>query len=48
MNWYNFTQNNSGGYFDVDDKVCHRLFIEAGSFDDAIKKQKSLDATGME
>lgn len=42
MNWYNFTQNNSGGYFDVDDKVCHRLFIEAESFDDAIKKAEEL------
>lgn len=42
MNWYNFTQNNSGGYFDVDDKVCNRLFIEAESFDDAIKKAEEL------
>ena len=27
--FYNFLQNNSGGSFIVDDKVCHRLFIEA-------------------
>lgn len=42
MNWYNFKQNNSGGYFYVDDKVCHRLFIEAESFDDAVKKAEEL------
>lgn len=42
MNWYEFTQNNSGGYFDVDDKVCHRLFIEAESFDDAVEKAENL------
>ena len=29
MPWFEFTQNNSGGSFDVDDKVCHRMFIEA-------------------
>jgi hypothetical protein len=27
--FYEITQNNSGGSFDVDDKLCHRLFIEA-------------------
>lgn len=27
--FYEFTQNNSGGYFDVDDNVCHRVIIEA-------------------
>lgn len=42
MNWYCFDQNNSGGYFDVDDKVCHRLFIEAESFDDAVEKAEEL------
>lgn len=42
MNWYSFTQNNSGGYFAVDDEICHRLFIEAESFDDAIKKAEEL------
>ena len=29
MKWYEYSQNNSGGSFDVDDDVCHRLFIEA-------------------
>ena len=42
MNWYMFDQNNSGGYFDVDNKVCHRLFIEAESFDDAVEKAEEL------
>lgn len=42
MKWFKFDQNNSGGYFDVDDKVCHRLFIEAESFDDAVKKAEEL------
>jgi hypothetical protein len=31
MKFYEFCQNNSGGSFHVDDKVCHRLFIEANS-----------------
>lgn len=29
--FYEISQNNSGGSFDVDDKVCHRLIIEANS-----------------
>jgi hypothetical protein len=29
--FYEFSQNNSGGSFETDDKVCHRLFIEAES-----------------
>ena len=31
MKFYEFSQNNSGGSFDVDSKICHRLFIEAES-----------------
>lgn len=27
--FYEFNQNNSGGSFDVDDKVCHRVVVEA-------------------
>ena len=42
MNWYCFEQNNSGGSFVVDDKVCNSLFIEAESFDDAVKKAKRI------
>ena len=40
--FYEFNQNNSGGGFDVDDKVCHRLFIEATSLDEAISKAENL------
>lgn len=29
MKFYELSQNNSGGSFDVDSKLCHRLFIEA-------------------
>ena len=42
MNWYCFKQNNSGGIFDVDDKVCHNLFIEAESFNNAVTKAEEL------
>lgn len=40
--WYEFTQNDSGGYFVQDDKVCHRLFIEANSFNEAMEKAEEL------
>lgn len=33
--FYEFTQNNSGGSFITNDKVCHRLFIEADSASEA-------------
>ena len=42
LKWFMFDQNNSGGSFDVDDKVCHRLFIEAESFSDAVEKAEEL------
>lgn len=42
LKWFQFNQNNSNGIFDVDDKVCHRLFIEAESFKDAIRKAEEL------
>jgi hypothetical protein len=29
MEFYEFSQNNSGGVFITDDKLCHQLFIEA-------------------
>ena len=32
---YQFNQNNSGGSFVVDEKLCHRLLIEADSVDEA-------------
>lgn len=31
--FFDFCQNNSYGYFVVDEKVCHRLFIEADNED---------------
>lgn len=40
--FYEFSQNNSGGSFDVDDKVCHRLFIEADNLSEAIFKAEQL------
>lgn len=42
LKWYEFSQNNSGGYFNVDDKVCHRLFIEAYDYDEAKAKAEKL------
>lgn len=35
MKFFEFTQNNSGGSHYVDDKICHRLLIEANSNDEA-------------
>jgi len=40
--FYEITQNNTGGSFDVNDKVCHRLFIEADSKDEATNIAESL------
>jgi len=42
LNWYEFDQNNSGGHFITDDKVCHRLWIEAESHEEAIEKAEEL------
>jgi len=38
MPFFEFSQNNSGGSFTVDDKLCHRLFIEAETPKAATKK----------
>ncbi|MCY8493708.1 hypothetical protein [Bacillus inaquosorum] len=35
MTFYEYTQNNSGGSFVTNDKLCHRLFIEATSYEEA-------------
>lgn len=40
--FYEFCQNNSGGHFDVDENVCHRVVIEATSKSDAIKALEPL------
>ena len=37
-----FSQNNSYGRFEVDDKVCHKLYIEAETFDEAVEKAEEL------
>ena len=34
--FYEFDQNNSGGYFDVDENVCSSVIIEAQNEDEAI------------
>ena len=40
--FYEFNQNNSGGYFDIDENLCHRLFIEADTKSEAISKAEEL------
>ncbi|MHC8516834.1 DUF7296 family protein [Sporosarcina sp. ITBMC105] len=41
-NFYEYQQNNSGGGFDVDDKICHRVLIEAISAEDADEKAQEM------
>lgn len=41
-NWYQFNQSNPSGYFITNDKLCHRLFIEAETFTEAIEKAEDL------
>lgn len=40
--FYLFEQNNSGGFFDVDDKLCHYLYIEADCKNEAIAIAESI------
>ena len=40
--FYEFRQNNSGGHFDVDENLCHRLYIEADTQSEAISKAEEL------
>ena len=42
LKWYEFSQNNSGGSFVVNDKVTHRVLIEAGSEYEATEKALEL------
>jgi hypothetical protein len=35
LKFYEYSQNNTGGSFTTDDKLCHRLFIEANSSTEA-------------
>lgn len=40
--WYEFSQNNSGGSFTENDKVTHRVFIQAMSLKDCLSKAESI------
>jgi hypothetical protein len=40
--FYEFTQNNTGGSFDCNDRLCRRLIIEANNEEQAIEKAESL------
>lgn len=40
--FYEFNQNNSGGVFHEDCKVCHRLFIEADNVTEAVSIAEEL------
>lgn len=42
MNFYEFTQNNSGGSFVTDENLCHRLFIEAETHEIATEKAEEM------
>lgn len=42
MKWYEFSQNNSGGEFDVNDNVCHRVFIQSENEEKATEKAVKL------
>ena|SRR5690606_27994012 len=33
--FYEYDQTNSGGSFDVDNKLCHRVYIEADDIEEA-------------
>ncbi len=35
MNFYTFSQSNPGGWYDVDDTLCHYVIVEAASADEA-------------
>lgn len=42
LKWFEFNQHGSNGYFEVNDKVCSTLFIEAESFEKAKLKAEEL------
>ena len=42
MNFYEYTQNNSGGFFTVNDELCNRIIIESDNIKNATKKAESL------
>ena len=40
--WFEFDQNNSGGFFECDDKVCATVWIEADTVHEATAKAQDL------
>lgn len=42
MKFFEFSQNNTGGSFDVDDKLTHRVLIEADTAEEATAKAEEL------
>lgn len=40
--FYHYSQNNSGGSFDNDDRVCHHVIVEADSADEADVRAESI------
>lgn len=49
MKFFEFSQNNSGGSFKVDDEVCHRVIIEAANAEiaTAIATSKGIYFNGV-
>lgn len=41
-NFYEYSQNNSGGSLHTDDKLCHRVYIEADNAQEANDKAEQL------
>ena len=42
MKFFEFCQNNTGGSFDVDENLTHRVLIEAEDYDEAIRFAEGL------
>jgi hypothetical protein len=42
LKWFEFTQNNSGGNFTVNGELCHRLFVQAATDDQAVEIAEGL------
>ncbi|MGG0308293.1 hypothetical protein ABEY43_07235 [Priestia megaterium] len=40
--FYNFSQCNSGGYFEVDDNVCEEVIVEANTYEQANEIAKTI------
>lgn len=45
LKWWYFGQNNSGGYFDVDEDVSEYVYIQAASAKEAEKKMEEITLT---